>query len=154
MLRCVLRNKELWCHRVLGKEESRSIGQLVKEDLSRCHDSTILFSLLCLPFSFSFTLLWVTWLYFMGHMSSHMMGSPDLSHDEGTWSVTWPWTIFTSHMSHYDSLLVFHLFLAYDSLYLISDSPGSHHIIDSYCHIIPYSMMSLHTCTYLFLVHL
>ena len=49
---------------------------------------------------------------------------------------------------------VFHLFLAYDSLYLISDSPGSYHIIDSYCHIIPYSMMSLHTCTYLFLVHL
>ena len=57
-------------------------------------------------------------------------------------------------MSHYDSLLVFHLFLVYDSLYLISDSPGSYHIIDSYCHIIPYNMMSLHTCTYLFLVHL
>ena len=27
---------------------------------------------------------------------------------------------------------VFHLFLAYDSLYLISDSPGSFHVIDSY----------------------
>ena len=71
--------------------------------MSRQYD---LFSLLCLPFSFSFTLLWVTWLYLvMSHMFSHMVGHLTCHMTKGTWSVTWPWTIFTSHMSHYDSLL-------------------------------------------------
>ena len=51
-----------------------------------------------------FTLSHVTLLSHGSHVQSHD-GSPDLSHDEGTWSVTWLWTIFTSHMSHYDSLL-------------------------------------------------
>ena len=74
--------------------------------LDVCHDSTILFSLLCLPFFFLvyFTLSHVTLLSHGSHVQSHD-GSPDLSHDKGTWSVTWPWTIFTSHMSHHDSLL-------------------------------------------------
>ena len=123
--------------------------------LDWCHNSTILFSLLCLPFSFLFTSLWVTWLYLViGHISSHMMGhltyhmmrAHDQSPDHGL-ILLCTWVTMTLYF-------VFHLFLAYDSLYLISDSPGSCHIIDSYCHIIPYSMMSLHTCTYLFLVHL
>ena len=50
-----------------------------------CHDSTILFSLLCLPFFFFvyFTLSHVTLLSHGSHVQSHD-GSPDLSHDEGT----------------------------------------------------------------------
>ena len=51
-----------------------------------------------------FTLSHVTLPSHGSHVQSHD-GSPDLSHDEGTWSVTWLWTIFTSHMSHYDSSL-------------------------------------------------
>ena len=57
------------------------------------------FLFLCLPFSFSFTLLWVTWLYLvMGHMFSHMMGhltchmtrAHDQSHDHGLFLLrTW-----------------------------------------------------------------
>ena len=129
--------------------------------LCYCHDLlsrqyNFIFSFMPTFFFLSyFNLSHVTLLSHESHDQSHD-GSPDLSHDEGTWSVTWPWTIFTSHMSHYDFLLCVSsiLSLQYDSLYLISDSPGSYHVIDSYCHIIPYSMMSLHMCTYLFLVHL
>ena len=109
--------------------------------LTDCHDSTILFSLLCLPFSFLFTLLWVTWLYLvMGHMFSHMMGhltchmtrAHDQSHDHGLFLLR-TWVTMTLYF-------VFHLFLAYDSLYLISDSSGCFRLFightDSYCHII------------------
>ena len=126
----------------------QELHQLVK----MCHNSAILSSLLCLPFSFSFTSLWVTWLYLvMGHMSSHMMGHMTCrmmrahyqSPDHGLFLLC-IWVTITLYV-------VFHLFLAYVSLYLIPDSPGSFRIIDSYCHIIPYSMMTLHTCTYLFL---
>ena len=60
--------------------------------------------------------------HMMGHLTCHMTWAHDQSRDHGL--------LFFSHMSHYDSLIVFHLFLLYDSLYLISDSCGSIHIYD------------------------
>src|ERR1700761_384943 len=108
----------------------------------KCHDSMILFSFyayLFLFFFFSFTYgCHVTYLvigshvgHMMGHMTYHMTWTHDQSRDHGL--------LFFSHMSHYDSLIVFHLFLLYDSLYLISDSCGSIHIYDSvYLSMSPY----------------
>ena len=121
------------------RHESQGMAPLgLWEWLSRQYD--FIFSFMpTFFFLVYFTLSHMTLLSHGSHVQSHD-GSPDLSHDEGTWSVTWPWTIFTSHTSHYDSLLVFHLFLAYDSLYLISDSSGCFRLFightDSYCHII------------------
>ena len=133
---------------IVGEVLCQSQAMMVATFVSQQYD--FIFSL-CLPFSLSFTSLWVTWLYLvMGHMFSHMMRhitmAHDQSHDHGLFSLH-TWVTMTL-------CFMFHLFLAYDSLYLISDSPESCHNIDSYCHIRPYSMMSLHTCTYLFLVHL
>ena len=122
-----------------------------------CHNSTILFSLFCLPFSFSFTLLWVTWLYLvMGHMFSHMMGyltchmmrAHDQSHDHG---------LFLLRMSHYDSLLcvspILSLWLTLPNLWLQWMFQTIHRTYWLILPHHPYSMMSLTTCTLLFLVH-
>src|ERR1700761_6056636 len=88
-------------------------------------------------FSFSFSFMYehhMTYLVIrshVGHMMSHMTWAHDQSCDHGL--------LFFSHMSHYDSLIVFHLFLPYDSLYLISDSCGSIPIYDSvYLSMSPY----------------
>src|ERR1700761_3887343 len=89
--------------------------------------------------SFSFTYVChVTYLvigshvgHMMGHLTYHMTWTHDQSCDHGL--------LFLLHMSHYDSLIVFHLFLLYDSLYLISDSCGSIPIYDSvYLSMSPY----------------
>ena len=103
-----------------------------------------------------FTLSHVTLLSHGSHVQSHD-GSPDLSHDKGTWSVTWPWTIFTSHMSHYDSLLcvspILSLWLTLPNLWLQWMFQTIHRTYWLILPHHPYSMMSLTTCTLLFLVH-
>ena len=98
----------------------------------------------------------VTLLSHGSHVRSHD-GSPDLSHDKGTWSVTWPWTIFTSHMSHYDSLLcvssILSLRLILPNLWLQWMFQTIHRTYWLILPHHPYSMMSLTMCTLLFLVH-
>src|SRR6201996_1823099 len=49
--------------------------------------------------------------HMIGHLTCHLTWAHDQSCDHGL--------LFFSHMSHYDSLIVFHLFLPYNSLYLI-----------------------------------
>ena len=103
-----------------------------------------------------FTLSHMTLLSHGSHVQSHDR-SPDWSHDKGTCSVTWPWTIFTSHMSRYDSLLCVSSIL---SLWLTLLNPWLQWMFQTihrtYWLILPhhpYSMMSLTMCTLLFLVH-
>ena len=94
-----------------------------------------------------FTLSHMTLLSHGSHVQSHN-GSPDLSHDEGTWSVTWPWTIFTSHMSHYDSLFcvssILSLWLTLPNLWLPWELP--HHWL-----ILPHHTLQHDVTAYMYL---
>ena len=105
------------------------------------------FLFLCLPFSFLFTSLWVTWRYLvMGHMFSHMIGhltchmmrAHDQSHDHG---------LFLLH-TWYDSLpcvsSIFSLWLTLPNLWLPWELP---------CHwlILPHHTLQYDLTAYVYL---
>ena len=115
----------------------------------KCHDSTIFIFSFMPTFFFLvyFTLSHVTLLSHGSHVQLHD-GSPDLSHYKGTWSVTWPWTIFTSHMSLYDSLLcvssILSLWLTLPNLWLPWKLP--HHWL-----ILPHHTLQYDVTVYMYL---
>src|SRR5258708_35520730 len=82
------------------------------------------------------------WITCQSHDRSH-----DLSHDIGHMISHMTMDFLSLHMSHYDSSLVFHLFLAYDSHYLISDSHGKGHVTMTSYLLLTQLITRIHMCS-------